>query len=98
MLTIISCLISHEEITLWLLSLGADLSAPCKEANYTILDAAVGSASLLTFNHLLALGLDVSNVLPGNKLVAKAASAHSSTHDRIPIIKYLLDHSADINI
>jgi hypothetical protein len=47
---------------------------------------------------IVEAGGDVSPAGPSAGLLGYAASTHSASNDRIPIIQYLLDHGAGIDI
>ncbi|KAF2681285.1 hypothetical protein K458DRAFT_392078 [Lentithecium fluviatile CBS 122367] len=80
------------------LARGADPNAPSANTTHTILHCAAQHASVGTWARLLAAGADISPTSPSAGLVANAASVHSPTNDRIPVISYLLDHGAGIDL
>ncbi|KAJ4302889.1 hypothetical protein N0V90_001780 [Kalmusia sp. IMI 367209] len=93
---ILAHVISDDMLVSYALSLGASPNAASEEG-YTPLHAAAAHASLSTLQLLLTAGGDISPSSPSAGVIAHAALSHSSSDNRIPIIKCLLDHGADIN-
>jgi hypothetical protein len=97
-LTGYSSAVQREELVQWCLVNGANPNAPSAKTHHTILHSAAQHASVTTFALLLAAGADISPTSPSADLVANAASVHSPTNNRIPMISFLLDHGAHIDL
>lgn len=98
LLTSPRCLVSNETLVRWCFSHGANPNAASSTPKYTILHEAARRASLATMAMLVEAGGDISPSGPSAGLLGYAASTHSASNDRGPVMQYLLDHGAGIDI
>lgn len=92
------CLVSSDNLVRWCFAHGADPNALSLDPKYTIVHEAARRASISTMAMIIAAGGDVSPTGPSAGLLGYAASTHSVSNNRIPVMQYLLDHGAGIDV
>jgi len=93
--------VENEEMIQWLLAHGADPNLAASNGKYTILHRAAQYAPKPCLKLLLSAA--PKSILPGSHsadVIFHATTAHKYTprHDRIPIMQYLLDHGAPVDM